>query len=248
MKKHKLMLGVEISQAQIGNFEKYEYIKPSSWIRYMDEFQQLKRIFGTRCLEDIAPVLEVFWQRFEKQCPGHMVFQRAREGKLRLEQTLPYYLHADEGRTLKKKALFLIQFQMAFGKGAGKKNSQQILEARRAEGRLQPNMKGHTFTTRYLCGLMLRSDYADDPGNLDQLINLICEDLATLANDGIIVQGRQIWLAPLGNKGDWDYLAKVGHFNRSYRNAPKGATSRTADKPMCHLCLAGSPGYPYEDV
>ena len=243
------MLNVQISTTTIGPFLKYEYIRPSSWIKYMDEHQQLHRVFGTKLLEELAPTLRTFWARYELQCPGHLVFQKARAGLLSLEQTLPIYLHADEGRTLKKKPLFLIQFQMCFGKGAGKKNTQAIIDERMKDGRLQPNMKGSSLTTRFLCGLMLRSDYADNPQNLHDLLGVICEDLQMLGEQGVLVQGgKRLFMAPLGNKGDWDYLAKVARLTRSYRNAPKCPTSQTPDKPMCHLCMAGSPGLPYEDV
>ena len=245
---HGLMHRVEISKATVGTLKEYEYIKVSSWIRYMDATQNLKLIFGKRCLSEIRETLRTFWARYEVICPNHMVFERARAGRLKLEQTLPVMLHADEGRTLKKKPLFLVQWQVVFGKGVGKKNSPEIIQARLEQLRLQPNFKGHSFATRFLCGLMLRSDYAKYPDNLDSLLTLICEDLAMLGNDGIEVQGERLWLCCLGNKGDWDYLAKVAHLSRAYRNAPKCPTSKTPDKPMCHLCMAGLAGFPYEDV
>ena len=241
------MLNVEISKADVGSFSDYEYIKPSSWIRFMDKFQRLSLIFGARTLPEIAPILRTFWQRYEQQFPNHMVFERARQGRLRLEQTLPVYIHADEGRTLKKRGLFIAQWQVTFGKGVGKKNTPDIIQQRIADLRLQPNYKGHSFTTRFLAGMMLKADYVDEPENLDSLLEYICEDLAMLGDSGITVQGHhRLWLAPLGNKGDWDYLAKAAHLNRTYRNCPKNPTSRTPDKPMCHLCMAGSAGYPYE--
>ena len=249
LKKNNLMLQVKISTADVGSLEDYEYIKPSSWIQYMDETCELSLIFGTERLQDIGDTLRLFWSRYEQQFPAHMVFQRAREGTLRLEQTLPMFIHADEGRTLKKRPLFLIQWQAAFGKGVGQKNTPEILKARLRQLRLQPNFKGHSFSTRFLCGLMLRSDYIDEPENLDALLELICEDLAMLGQEGIrLREGLQLWLAPLGNKGDWDYIAKVAHLTRTYRNCPKNPTSKSPDKPMCHLCLAGSPGFPYESV
>ena len=249
LKKHHLMLGVEISKANVGSLEDYEYIKPSSWIRHMDNTREISLILGARRLRDIGDNLRIFWERYEKQFPTHMVFQKAREGLLSLQQTLPIFLHADEGRTLKKRAVFLVQWQVAFGKGVGRKNSPDIIKERLKQLRMQPNFKGHSFSTRFLCGLMLRCDYIDEPENLDSLLEQVCQDLAMLGEQGIQLQeGLQLWLAPLGNKGDWDYIAKVAHLNRTYRNCPKNPTSKSPDKPMCHLCLAGSPGFPYECV
>ena len=249
LRKHDLMLRVEITTANVGSLEDYEYIKPSSWIRYMDETRELSLIFGAARLRDVQDSLRVFWHRYEQQCPAHQVFQKARQGHLRLEQTLPFFIHADEGRTLKKRPLFLVQWQVAFGKGVGRKNTAEVIKARLQQLRLQPNFKGHSFSTRFLCGLMLRSDYVDEPENLDCLLELVCQDLAVLGDEGIMLQeGLRLWLAPLGNKGDWDYIAKVAHLTRTYRNCPKNPTSKSPDKPMCHLCLAGAPGFPYESV
>ena len=215
----------------------------------MDKSCNLDKLFGKQSLEEVGDLLEMFWDRYEQICPGHQVFEAARSRQLVLRQTLPIYLHADEGRTLKKKAAFLIQFQPAFGKGVGHKNSPEIIQQRLQELRMQPNFKGHSFTTRFLSGLMLRSTYAENEAALSDLIELICLDLQRLGTDGYLLKnGMRLWLAPLGNKGDWSYLAQVGNFTRSYRNAPKHPRSRLPDKPMCHLCMAGAAGYPYEDV
>ena len=243
------MLNVEISKAKIGPYERYEFLKPSSWLRYMDEHQRLRLILGTRTVKEAEPALELFWARFREQFPGHQVFERASQGRLQLSRTLPVYFHADEGRTLKKKALFLVQFQVAFGKGIGRKHDKETIEARVKNLRLDPNYVGNSLSTRFLCAFMLRSDYADNPEVLDELLELICADMATLGDDGFMMaSGERIFLCPVGNKGDWDYLCKVAHLTRSFRNAPKFPTSSSPDKPMCHLCMAGSPHHPYEDV
>ena len=242
------MLNVEISTVKIGT-ENYEILKPCSWVRFMDSEMRLDLILGTRTLREAEPALGLFWQRYEAQFPNHMVFQRAAEGRLILKNTLPCYFHADEGRTLKKRPLFLIQFQMAFGKGVGTKPSREVIAAKIKELKLSPNYAGNSLATRFLCALMHRSAYADQPELLDELLEHVISDMATLADEGLELQdGSRLWLATLGNKGDWDYLCKVAHLTRSYRNAPKFPTSKTPDKPMCHLCLAGSPDLPFEDV
>ena len=42
--------------------------------------------------------------------------------------------------------------------------------------------------------------------------------------------------------------ATSANLNRSFRNVPKRATSRSECTGVCHLCLAGRPGYEYEDL
>ena len=42
--------------------------------------------------------------------------------------------------------------------------------------------------------------------------------------------------------------ATSANLNRSYRNVPKAASARTDCTGICHMCLAGRPGFDYEDV
>ena len=165
-----------------------------------------------------------------------------------LNQTLPFYFHADEGRTLKKKPVFIIQWQPCCGKGVGRKNSDASIKARLEELRLQPNFKGHTFVTRFLAGLLLGSSYADKPQVLSDLIEHICLDMKDLGENGIQLSQGHLWLCPIGNKGDWSYLVQVANLTRSYRNAPKRASSKAPNKCICHLCMAGAAAFPYEDM
>ena len=247
--KNKLGLGVPISKNTFGGVEDYEWLRPSDFVAYMDRTRNLDKLLGVGSLPEIGDALELFWQRYQLVCPGHEVFEASRKGHLILRQTVPIYLHADEGRTLKKKAVFLIQFQPAFGKGVGQKNSPEEIQRRLNELNLQPNFKGHSFTTRFLAGLMLRKTYAEDPEALTDLLEYICTDLQMLAQEGLLLRDNtRLWMATLGNKGDWSYLAQVAGLTRSYKNAPKRQSSQAPDKGMCHLCYAGMAGYPYEDV
>ena len=230
-----------ITRSPVGDVDRYPWVKPSDFIKYMDESNNLDKIFGTCDFEVIQPALHVFWARYHEICPNHDVFKRAAAEKLVLERTLPIYIHADEGRTLKKKAIFLLQWQVAFGKGVGRRNSEETMK-------LQPNFKGHSYSTRFLSALMLRSMYSADWNALETLLELVITDLASLGKDGIQLSQGHLWLAPLGNKGDWSYLMDSANLTRSYRNAPKRESSKAADHGMCHLCYAGMEGYPYEDA
>ena len=242
------MLDPEISKATVGTLEGHEFIKASSWLRFMDDAQQLQLFFGNgvRTVKEMGPTLQTFWERFRIQFPNHQIFQRSDSGQLQLAATLPLYVHGDEGRTLKKKPLFLMQFSLAFGRGSGRHNTPQILEALAKQQVMLVNAKGNTLRTRFLMGLMHRKDYADDPDNLDSLVELLCQDFQMLGDMGMQLQGQRVWAVVLGTKGDWEYLVKIGHLTRSYRNAPKNNSGEA--RGMCHLCMAGETGTPYEDV
>ena len=242
------MLDVQISQATVGSLENHEFIKPSSWLRFIGESQHLQLLLGDgiRTMNDIAPTLVNFWQLFRVQFPNHEIFQKADAGKLRLSSTLPLYMHGDEGRTLKKKPLFILQFSLVFGRGSGKHNTKEMIDALVKQHTMLVNAKGNTLRTRFLMGLMHRKDYSDDPDNLDSLVELICQDFQMLGDMGIEMQGQRVWAVVIAAKGDWEFLVKLGHLSRSYRNAPKHNSGQ--DRGMCHLCLAGEPGFPFEDV
>ena len=52
--------------------------------------------------------------------------------------------------------------------------------------------------------------------------------------------------------GDWPWLTKCGNLQRSYSNVSKHADSgggnRRACGGICHLCRAGQPGVPFEEI
>lgn len=70
------------------------------------------------------------------------------------------------------------------------------------------------------------------------------------ALDGIesLIDGKQFLVAVLHIKGDWPFLVKIGELNRSFHNAPKRASSNKNCTGICHLCEAGRPGVPFEDL
>ena len=214
----------------------------------MDETSNLDKLFGQHSLPELAPALAEFWFRFEKVRPEHSIFEKARSGELILSQTLPLMIHSDEGRGLKKRAVFLMQWQICFGKGVGRKNAPAAIQQKLEELKLQPNFKGHSFATRFLSLLMPRSVYAADAGALQDAMEFMCQDLAVLGSAGIKLQSGHLWLCPIGVKGDWSNLVDIGRLTQSYRNSPKTASSKIPDKAMCHLCAAGTAGHPFEDV
>ena len=70
------------------------------------------------------------------------------------------------------------------------------------------------------------------------------EDLTSLFNVGIVVDGQRWFAALVGSKGDLKFQATVvAVMNRSFQNM--GSVRQIA---CCSLCLAGTESYPMEDV
>ncbi|CAE7384795.1 ASPM, partial [Symbiodinium necroappetens] len=121
--------------------------------------------------------------------------------------------------TLRKHGLSL---PVTISRGVGNRRSANDINQNLAELNLQPNYKGNSLSTRFLAAMMLRSEYQDTPERLEQLVEHVVTDLSSLGREGIETSQGRIWLAPLGNKGDWSYLVDIANLNRSYR--------------MCNLC------------
>ena len=196
------------------------------------ETDHLDLVIGHKSLSEARASLELFRKRFECIQPRHQVFDKAREGSLELSACVPTYFYADEGRTLKKKPVFIIQWQPCCGKGVGRKHTEAEIEARQKALRLQCNYKAYSLTTRFLSGLMLAATYADNPDALKDLVEAVCYDMAELGSSGVLLKtGEALCLIPIGNKGDWPYLVTIAGLARSFRNAPNVVQARLRTSP-----------------
>ena len=117
-----------------------------------------------------------------------------------------------------------------------------MLQAVRVAAKQHTNVKGHPYLSKFLCFGLAKKQYADQPGLLDYAFQVLAEDMTALFHDGVIVGGSNRWFgACLGVKADMKFHHQVGHLCRSYYNL--------GDKrniPLCHLCMAGSPEFPFE--
>ena len=197
----------------------------------MDTTRNLDKFLGAHELALLKPTLRLFWERYRKLEPGHEIFRRP---NIQLDQTVPYYLHADEGRSLKKKGILIFALQPAFS---------TIELRKRCTEQMRCNLKGNTFATRFLLATMMQRFYAQDHQVLDDLLEPVLQDLRTLEHEGIqLKSGATMWTCCLGQKGDWSWLVTSAKICRSYRN------SRGENHGICHLCHAGFEGFPWEDT
>lgn len=144
--KHGLRLGVPISYVDIGAKEPLPILKPSNFLKFIDETKNWEKLCGERNLQAAQSMFKVFWGRYEQICPNFQLFSRIREQQAQAERCCPIYIHGDEGQYYKKSAIMVLQWQGVLGKGTTKKQ---------VEGH-GVNSIGHTLRTRLLFGVMLK--------------------------------------------------------------------------------------------
>ena len=222
---YRFQADIRVSYADIGLSHDHPMLQVSDTIAALDTAGKLEDVLLMGNTQDD---LKEFWTRLRQTQPNHAVF---RENKP-YSNTLPMYLHADEGISLKKKGILILQTQCVIGFGSA-----------RAGGL---NFLGTTYVTRLLFAVLLSRLYTKKPTILYNLLEVWSRDLQKLFDQGVMVKlcGKQqrIYLAFLGCKGDWPALAKLGRLCRHHlRDAP------SADSPpgICHLCRAGQNGFPW---
>ena len=136
----------------------------------------------------------------------------------------------------------IVQFQGVLGFGS--RMSDTI-----AGGRTGINLKGHSFTTRFLVGVLQKAIYKTDPNTFQVFLLHMMQNFRSLYYDGICLGGTTLRFVVLGMKGDLPFLAKAGNLNRTFMNIRKAP--RTAkSKPLtgcCWMCAAGTDAVPFEE-
>lgn len=146
-------------------------------------------------------------------------------------------IHCDEGCTLKKKSIMIVQYHSLMGKGTRKRKS--------TEEEPGINMIGNSYTTRVLWSVMLGRAYGGKRKNrpLLKLISYLSNELTKAFYEGIPLQHHKlgtIYLIPLCMKGDWPALTELGGLTRHFGCL---VTSGENGKGICHMCNADRPGF-----
>ena len=232
------------------------WIAPSSWVAYlMDRYPVL--LCGVK--DGISNQLECFWKSYQAIHPGHIIFR----DPSKLHRSIPLILHGDEGRYLKRSNFMVCSVESILGSHPETKKSchcredealrryddlhlelgREVREVVSVALKQNTNTKGHSYLSRFLSFGLASKHYKENPGLLEQLFALVSQDLTALCEDGVMVKGERIYAGFLGVKGDLKFHTQVGCLSRSYQNL--GAVK---NRPMCHLCLAGSDNVPFESL
>lgn len=237
-------LNVPVDNMCVGD-ESIPWIDPRKWFQYIVDHGLFHMLAGLPHEEKhLAPqVWTNFWTKYQRLHPNFGVFDM--EG-LDFSRTVGIYIHGDEGRTLKKSGLMVTSVQSCLGQGFDKKRLK-----RDVKGNIKPqvNFSGHTYTNRFVNFVMPKTLYDKKPDIYHQALEVFSQSLQSLFADGIKdpFTGEVYRFVVLACKGDLPYLCKAGMLKRAYNTAAKKGDS---DKlhGVCHLCLAGFPQFPAEQL
>lgn len=205
-------LKVKVPQSflDIGFKRQLPWLKASDMIRTMALHDKLDDcLFGGMGLDG----LREFWHRFKKIWPMHPVY---RDHEEELAFCIPIYFHDDEGRYLKREQILIFNFQSVLGKGTSMMAAKDNPECQGV------NFLGSSYATRFLLATLLSQLYRKknkDGHRLEKLLDAITDDFLQLYTGGVRVCFKGTWVTlyaiPLGLKGDWPMLAKLGNLSRS---------------------------------
>ena len=233
-------LRVKVPQSfiNIGLKRQLPWLKASDMIRTMALHNKLDDcLFGGLGLDG----LRVFWDRYRRIWPNHPIYT---DRKSDLERCIPVYIHADEGRYLKREQILIINFQSVLGKGTSMSTAKDLSKYQGL------NFLGSCYSTRFLLATLLCLHYRKknkDGHRLQSLLKAITDDFLTLYMHGVQMCFKGEWITlfavPLGLKGDWPMLSKLGNLTQSFTRRGRPSPSSC----ICHLCSAGAAGFPYHE-
>ena len=192
-------------------------------------------------------IWKAWWDKFRFIEPNHPVYKMAAAGQIDLGRTAAVVLHGDEGRDRRRAPFMVLSYHSVLGRGTN-----YGLETQKTTGVRKPylkqklNMKGHSYTTRFITAVLPRHLYLEDDRSFEALLEKPYDDAAFMMNTGIEHAGKQYWVALIRTVGDWPFLAKSGHLDRSYANTVKRVGQIA--KPICHLCEAGTDRIVFEEI
>lgn len=217
----------------------------NDWLRFLIDKQLWCMLVGLhRSNPDRErQILRTFWQRFKQIEPHHRVFQLAESGEISLETCCPVLLHGDEGRGRKKSGFLVISYHSYIGTGTAEANKQR----RKRYVQFPLNYTNDLYCTRFLSCVLPRM--FKDECAFEDLLLFVSQDCRRVLREGVLDDsGQKYTMRCLHNTGDWQWLQKSGHLNRSYQCVEKRprASNGSVLRGICHQCEAGQEGVAWE--
>ena len=132
----------------------------SSWLRFIFEKTNASMLCsGLPFGEQWTYELKAFWQMFKHVNPQHPIYDHPE----RLQWTVPFMYHGDEGRGKLRRAILVTSYQPLLAS------------------------KGHSFKSRMLCSVFPGERYACNDGeeSLESLHAVVGADMRSLFDDGL---------------------------------------------------------------
>lgn len=228
--KYGLAADIPVSYIDVGLKAKHPILCVENTLGTLSKHNKLHILFQG----NTEGAYEQFWTKWKLLQPQHPVFEIHPNNT---GHCIPVAIHCDEGQTLKKKSIMIVQFQPVLGGGTRKRKS----------GADQPglNMIGNSLVSRLLWTVMLGRAYGGKHKNkpLLKLMEYLSQELGQAFKHGIDLhvgtKAEKWFLIPIALKGDWPALAKVGTLNRTFSHqSPKDNAAG-----ICHLCNADQFGF-----
>ena len=226
------------------------YLRFRDWCSFLLKFNLWHVLAGL--LKPDRPremaIFRRFWELYEQIEPSHPLYAMCRTKGIDCGTVAPVLFHGDEGRGRRKQGFLVTSFFGLLGRG-----TRAGLEHRRAHGqsflKLLPNYVGHTYTTRFLHGMLPKALY-NQPGVFNALMEAAAEEARHMFENGVRDphSGCVFRTCLLHVTGDWVWLHKVGNLGRSFNNSLKHAVQRKKPVGICHLCRAGQEDSPFEQI
>ena len=192
--------------------------------------------------------LRAYWEAMRNEKGSHAVYRLHGD---RLHRVIPYALHLDEGRGLRKSAVLIVHAQTLFGSETRERFerefaaqdpvdlNEEMLQDMMTRAQFH-NARGSTYRTRFLTTCLPKAAYTrQKAGVYTALLETLTEECTSLLEDGITIPGGETWyFALMAVKGDAPALSKAGNFTRNFQ---------CLGNPICWECMAGSPAVPFED-
>ena len=232
MENFALAADVPVSYVDVGMSNAHPVIGVRDFIHGLAREGKVDALFCGHDETDYA----TFWQKFGQIQPRHPVFT---SHPRRLGRVIPVLIHADEGTTLKKKQLMILQWQPLLGHGTSR-------------GGMGLNYLGSSIQTRFLYAVMTGKTYIGKnpkPKRLTSLVTAFATNLGSCFENPLVFElegeAKEIFLCPLGCKGDWPALTKLGALQRHHL---RETWSREDGSGICHLCMGGTLGNKWYDI
>ena len=239
-------------QCEDGSWICIGYLHPKNMLEYLISKHPIT-LLGVPDLEVGKSHCYAFWKSYRDFHGTHEVFNHF-ASEAQLSHIIPVALHGDEGRGKRRSNTTVASWEAVLGhKGhlseCGDCVPTHLDPIPHADGqnllahKLKSNMKGHSFIQHFVSFILPGVLLAGVSGLLDAMLAMLADEFAKLFRDGAVVCGTKWRIGVVGCKGDLKWHSKVCHLIRGYENK-----SPTLDAACCHLCHAGLPGLPAEDL
>ena len=224
----------------------FQAISLRSWCEFLVKFNLWHILVGLMKpnAERECAILDEFWKRFREWRPNHQIWELAEAKGIDLSRCAPMIFHGDEGRGYRKQGFLVLSFHSAIGRGTQLANASRKSKGYRHMGL---NYLGNTWSNRFVTGCLPKM--FRDENAFQALMTFVTEDCLDLINKGVRDDSGQCFsMAIIAVSGDWQWLIKAGGLSRNFYHCEKKPRAEGATPVgVCHWCLAGRDGYPFED-